>query len=429
MLLNFTVSNFLSFNQPTTFSLFSGKISKQHVDHVLNGKVFDALKGSAIYGSNASGKTNFIDALLVFKGCVLSETTSHILNHTFKLSKDVNATEFIVDFEQEGTAYRYLLKTTGQEVLIEKLTLLQKYGEEKLIFERDHLQITLGTELQKSSDWYLNRTFQAQTTFFAKLIQDGLIERVNGIAGAEHIFNMFLFLSSWVFVKPNTTFNPVSFGYYFQQNEFQTYLKQLLKLADLGISDIRWVPLSPEETEKNYQQAQANQPQPIPSEGTLFSKNNLGDMMMIDLHNGQKKGYALRTIHNGVEFQIQEESAGTRRLLDFSLAFFLLKTKGGCLFIDELDCRLHLFLSKFLINEHMNKSTSKGQLVVTLHDLNLMTHELWRSDEIWFTEKRLDGSTDMYSLYQFKPRFDKNLQKGYMQGKYGAIPMIGEFND
>ena len=65
----------------------------------------------------------------------------------------------------------------------------------------------------------------------------------------------------------------------------------------------------------------------------------------------------------------------------------------------------------------------------TLHDLNLMTNELWRSDEIWFTEKRVDGSTDMYSLYQFKPRFDKNLRKGYMQGKYGAIPMIGEFNN
>lgn len=428
MLLNFTVSNLLSFNQPTTFSLFPGKISKQHVDHVLNGKVFDALKGSAIYGANASGKTNFIDALMLFQACVLSDTTSHISNNVFKLSKDASATEFIVDFEQEGNAYRYLLKTTGREVLLEKLTLLQKYGEEKLIFERAHLQITLGSELQKSSDWYLNRTFQAQTTFFAKLIQDGLIERVDGIAGAVHIFNMFLFLSSWVFVKPNTTFNPIRFGYYFQQNEFQTYLKQLLKLADLGISDIRWVPLSPEETEKNYQQAQANQTKPL-SEGTLFSKNTLGDMMMIDLHNGQKKGYALRTIHNGVEFQIQEESAGTRRLLDFSLAFFLLKNKGGCLFIDELDCRLHLFLSKFLINEHMNKSTSKGQLIVTLHDLNLMTNELWRSDEIWFTEKRVDGSTDMYSLYQFKPRFDKNLQKGYVQGKYGAVPMIGEFND
>ena len=150
---------------------------------------------------------------------------------------------------------------------------------------------------------------------------------------------------------------------------------------------------------------------------------------MIDLHQGQKHGFALRTIHNNIEFQIQQESAGTRRLLDFSLAFFLLKTRGGSLFIDELDCRLHLFLSQFLINDHMNKSNSKGQLIVTLHDLNLMTNELWRSDEIWFTEKRVDGSTDMYSLYQFKPRFDKDLQKGYVQGKYGAIPMIGEFTD
>jgi AAA15 family ATPase/GTPase len=77
----------------------------------------------------------------------------------------------------------------------------------------------------------------------------------------------------------------------------------------------------------------------------------------------------------------------------------------------------------------MENADNKGQLIVTLHDLNLMTQEIWRTDEIWFAEKRQDGSTDLYSLYQFSPRFDKNLQKGYMQGKYGAIPMIGSFDD
>ena len=429
MLLNFTVSNFLSFNHATSFSLLPGKISKQHSDHVISGKIFDSLKGAAVYGANASGKTNLIDALMALQVCVLSETTKHILNNNFKLSNEFDATEFEIDFEENDFTYKYFLKTNGNEVLLEKLSLIQKYGELKPIFERNKLQITLGTELQKSSDWYMNRTFQAHTTFFFKLIQDGIIERSAGIFGANHIFNMFLFFRDLLFVKPNTTFNPVSFGYYLRQNEFQSYLKQLLKIADLGISDIRWVPMSQEETEKNYNQAQMGQKNPIPPEGTLFSKDDLGNMTMIDLHQGQKHGFALRTIHNNIEFQIQQESAGTRRLLDFSLAFFLLKTRGGCLFIDELDCRLHLFLSQFLINDHMNKSNSKGQLIITLHDLNLMTNELWRSDEIWFTEKRVDGSTDMYSLYQFKPRFDKDLQKGYVQGKYGAIPMIGEFTD
>ena len=86
-------------------------------------------------------------------------------------------------------------------------------------------------------------------------------------------------------------------------------------------------------------------------------------------------------------------------------------------------------MSKFLIQEHMENDKSRGQLIVTLHDLNLMSNEIWRTDEIWFAEKRQDGSSDLYSLYQFTPRFDKDLQNGYMQGKYGAIPMIGVFNN
>ena len=141
------------------------------------------------------------------------------------------------------------------------------------------------------------------------------------------------------------------------------------------------------------------------------------------------KGLALRTIHNGISFRIEEESDGTKRLIDLALSFYLLRDSNTCLVIDELDCRLHPFLSKFLIQEHMENDKSRGQLIVTLHDLNLMSNEIWRTDEIWFAEKRQDGSSDLYSLYQFTPRFDKDLQKGYMQGKYGAIPMIGVFNN
>ena len=111
MLLNFTVSNFLSFNHATSFSLLPGKISKQHSDHVISGKIFDSLKGAAVYGANASGKTNLIDALMALQVCVLSETTKHILNNNFKLSNEFDATEFEIDFEENDFTYKYFLKT------------------------------------------------------------------------------------------------------------------------------------------------------------------------------------------------------------------------------------------------------------------------------------------------------------------------------
>lgn len=428
MLLNFCVSNFLSFHEKVCFSLVPGRATKQHPTHILKGKIFNALKGAAVYGANASGKTNLINALMVLKNCVLKQTMKDVLNHRFKLYRDVEPTIFEIDFEA-GAAYRYTLKTNGLEVFFEELLLLQKTRAPKLIFQRDHLNVILGTELEQSKDWYLNRTFQAQTTFFYKLIQDGILDRIENIAGAKHIKNVFLFFRKLVFLTPDVSLNPAGFGMFFEQNEFQDYLKQLLKVADLGISDIKWAPLSLEETERIFSLVQAEQTSPVPSDGTVFAKDGLGNIIMIDLNHGQKKGNVLKTIHNGIEFFIHEESAGTRRLLDYSLYFFLLKKHGGCLIIDELDCRLHLFLSRFLIDTHMNNDNIQGQLIVSLHDLNLMDQALWRTDEIWYTEKRVDGSSDLYSLYQFKPRFDIKLQNGYMQGKYGAVPMIGEFND
>lgn len=427
MLLNFSVSNFASFNEKVTFSLFSGKISKQHKNHVLENKPFNALKGAAIYGANASGKSNFVHALQALYGCVMTDSTKFILAHQFKLAKDLLTTEFEVDFQINKIAYRYKLVTNGIEIPFEQLSVLQKNGKIKPLFTRKFSEIELNNLLNKSENWYKNRTFQSATTFLFKLRQDGIEENAEKISGSLHIINALKFFDMLVITSPKSSVNPVAFGIYFNQQEFQTFLKQLLKVADLGISDIKWVPLSKDETEKHLKMSIASGQNP--NYGTVFSRSSEGDMIAIIISPSEKKGIALRTIHNGISFRIEEESDGTKRLIDLALSFYLLRDSNTCLVIDELDCRLHPFLSKFLIQEHMENNKNKGQLIVTLHDLNLMSNEIWRTDEIWFAEKRQDGSSDLYSLYQFTPRFDKDLQKGYMQGKYGAIPMIGVFNN
>ena len=427
MLLNFSVSNLGSFNEKVTFSLFPGKISKQHKNHILEDIPFKALKGAAIYGANASGKSNFVHALQALYGCVMSDSTKFILAHQFKLAKDLFTTEFEVDFQINEIAYRYKLVTNGVEIPFEQLSVLQKNGNIKPLYTRKFSEIELSVLLSKSENWYKNRTFQSETTFLFKLRQDGIKENAEKISGAFHIVNVLNFFERFYITLPRSSVNPVAFGIYFNQQEFQTFLKQLLKIADLGISDIKWVPLSKDETEKHLRMSIASGQNQ--NYGTIFSISSEGDMIAIIVSPNEKKGLALRTVHNGAIFSIEEESDGTKRLIDLALSFYLLRDSNTCLIIDELDCRLHPFLSKFLIQEHMENDKSRGQLIVTLHDLNLMSNEIWRTDEIWFAEKRQDGSSDLYSLYQFTPRFDKDLQKGYMQGKYGAIPMIGVFNN
>lgn len=427
MLLNFSVSNLGSFNEKVTFSLFPGKISKQHKNHVIENKSFTALKGVAIYGANASGKSNLIKAMQALYLCVMTDNTKFILPYQFKLAKDKINTEFEIDFQINELTYRYNLSTTGMEIPFEQLSILQKNGNIKPLFTRKFSEVKPGNLLAKSEDWYKNRTFQSFTTFLFKLRQDGITENATKISGATHIINAMNFFETLVITSPQSFVNPATFSMFFNQNDFHNFLKNLLKIADLGITDINWISLSKDDTENYYKIAlSSGQKQEY---GTFFSKTSEGDLIAIDVGPEGRKGFALRTIHNGTIFKIEEESDGTKRLIELALSFYLLRNPDTCLIIDELDCRLHPFLSKFLIQNHMDNDKNKGQLIVTLHDLNLMSNEIWRTDEIWFTEKRQDGSSDLYSLYQFTPRFDKNLQKGYAQGKYGAIPMIGAFDN
>lgn len=428
MLLSFSVSNFGSFKEKTTFSMFPGKISKQHENHVLGCLKYRALKGAALYGANASGKSNFVKAISALRAIVAGVSTQNILLSQFKLGNLSQETEFEIVFQYSKVTYQYILRTTGTDIPFEQLAIIQQYGELKPLFTREKEKVNIGNLLLKSEEWYKNRTFQATNAYLFKLLQDGIIPNQKRISGSKHIVSALEFFEKLIFITPMSLANPVALTFYFRRQDFQLFLKKLLHVADLGITDIKWVPLSKEDNEKYFKRVLAQSG--VPNEyGTIISKNDLGEIFALDITPVEQKGFALKTIHNGVEFNLSEESAGTVRLVDMALSFFFLKDQNVCLIIDELDCHLHPFLSKFLLQYHMERTENKGQLIVTLHDLNLMSQEIWRTDEIWFAEKRQDGSTDLYSLYQFSPRFDKNLQKGYMQGKYGAIPMIGDFDN
>ena len=136
-------------------------------------------------------------------------------------------------------------------------------------------------------------------------------------------------------------------------------------------------------------------------------------------------GEEFRLQHNGVSLRAESESGGTVRLIQLSPMLYQLYKGCGTWFIDEADCHMHPVLMRHLLKSFMGRKSDGAQLVVTLHDTNLMSHDIWRTDEIWFAEKRVDGSSDLYSLYQFQPRHDKNLEKGYLQGLYGALPCLG----
>ena len=128
-------------------------------------------------------------------------------------------------------------------------------------------------------------------------------------------------------------------------------------------------------------------------------------------------------------FDLYEESDGTNRLYELSPAFEQLIHESDIVYIiDELERSMHPLLAKELLKLFSSSKTTKSQLIFTTHESHLLDDSLLRRDEIWFTEKKSDGSTKLYPLSDFNPRGDKVLERGYLQGRYGGIPFLGDFS-
>ena len=436
MLISFSLSNFLSFKDKVTFSLLSNK-SRLHPKHLIEKGGLKVLRGTVFYGANASGKTNFFEAVNIFSSMILQGIISPLLSHNqFKLGQHSNESLFEVIFQQNGTIYIYSVTMNPYEVISEKLTKLYKTTDtEELIFWRRGLAVTLGKSLIKKgnqTNWYQSRTFQKNMFFLTKLKFDGIIENQQIIRGSQHIIDANNFFENIEVCKPQSILKPDVFFKLFRLEEYRKYLLNMLKKADVGITDIKWVNLGQNEAAILWQQLFATPFSPINLPLYNFSENNAvlyrsaNAFYALYIKDGKKIAQALKPFHgDDIAFDLDSESSGTIRIIDLSLAFYRLQDRGKVTFIDELDCSLHPMLTKFLIQEFFNANT-ESQLIISLHDVNLLTNDIWRPDEVWFIEKQANGASDMYSLSQFRPRFDKKISNDYCAGKYGAVPMLGK---
>jgi AAA15 family ATPase/GTPase len=129
-----------------------------------------------------------------------------------------------------------------------------------------------------------------------------------------------------------------------------------------------------------------------------------------------------------VHFSLEDESEGTKKLFHLTGGWIKSLEGGATLLVDELESSLHPFISKFLVGLfHSSKNINNAQLVFTTHDTNLLDTNLLRRDQIWFVEKNSNKATELYSLLEYKPRKDEVIERGYLKGRYGAIPFVREF--
>ena len=437
MLIRFRVQNFLSFKDEIEFSMIRGK-TRRHESHIISGGKsrhdIDILRAGVLYGANASGKSNMVKAIhfartLIQKG---TEARTLIPVKPFKLEKAYanQPSKFEFEFRQQAGNYLYGFELDEKTIHAEWLYELRKTAK-TLIFERrttadQRTVIEFGNIKFKDKQEEDFLHFTGMGTRPNQLFLRESIDR-----NIKYFADAYNWFEALVIIFPETQYMGELVN--LQAEDTQNMVKYLTSFGT-GICDFHLQNIAPEaELQKVLGDASSKikAGESLRIHHAYGNRHQLRQEYVISKNDNQEVSVAkLMFKHKLAEggevlMDADEESDGTLRLMD--LIPILYKTGKPHLFIiDELDRSLHPNLCYRLIEQFLAQQGNTNQMIVTTHESNLLDLKLLRRDEIWFAEKNADGASTVYSLEEFTPRYDKDIQKGYLLGRFGAIPIIGK---
>ena len=438
MIIRFQVSNFRSFREPTTLLLTAGK-EKQHRERLRRHGCFSVplLPVALVYGANASGKTNLTEAIDFLRTLVLEgvQAGAAIHRQAFKLDPVFagRPTVFEMDFVAlNETPYRYRIAVDDSVVVEEMLVEIRRSSEARL-FHRKGSEFDLGG-LLKTAEGRERKSFLRFTAEGTRPNQPFLAEaRQRAVTELRPVLDYFE--RALTVLGPDS--KPITLEQeLIDQAGFRDFLVERIKSADMGIEDIEIQELPLDQVDEVPREVREMIKAKLgPNEMHLIRAGKRhGQRFLVRLKDGEAVVSTLRTRHSGMDgggvpFNLDEESDGTLRYIDLSMAFhaLALKNSGHVFIVDELDRSLHPNLVREAMEAFLAGCgpDSKSQLIVTTHDATLMTQDLFRRDEIWFAEKEPCGSTTLHSLGDFKDlRYDTELQRNYLTGRLGGVPII-----
>ena len=446
MLINFRFENFLSFDKLITFSMAPGK-SRQHMEDLIeldfshNSKL---LKLSTIYGANASGKSSFVNAIEISKALIVNGFhESLLISNRYNKNKETNSlreTKFEYEFVIEDKIYSYGFSAILSQKKFVSEWLYDITNEEKIIYilDRKNNEYEVNTEflnLDEQENYrlsiYLEDSVTDDSQLFLNSVNDGkkMIESKDNETLFKKVFNWFH--NTLEVLGPNDAARD-SFASITQENEeFKEDLGKYLKLNDTGIVDTIQVPIDylfnvPAKIQERILEDINMRIDKRKREGkdgrATFILNTSQSIYIIRNNDEKFEFFELKFKHkNGTLYSLSEESDGTVRLIElFSVLFH---NDEKVFVIDEIDRSLHPLLTYNFI-ESFKKQKGIHQLIVTTHEDYILNLNILRRDEIWFVDKKSNGNSSMYSLEEFKERFDKNISNSYLDGRYGGIPNL-----
>nr|VFK16168.1 MAG: hypothetical protein BECKLPF1236B_GA0070989_109013 [Candidatus Kentron sp. LPFa] len=418
MLIEFSVANFRSLHSRQTFSLIKtkgGELAKTNTFSVSATNHFDLLRSAAIYGPNASGKSNFLGALRTMHDIVLGSANrkrgDKLPITPFRLSATAlgQPSEFEVTFIVEEIRYQYGFATTEDRIVEEWLFAYPKGRPQRWFTRRWNPD-------RESYDWALSASLTGEKQLWQKSTRDNALFLSTAIQLNSSQLQP---LYDW-FRETLRMADPEGWHKFFTvslcEQEEKSRIVEFLHAADLDIADIR-VERRPLDL--------SNLPDGLSDQFKDLISNALGELK-------DKSTPTIKTLHKGengeiVTFDLEDESDGTQKLFSFAGPWIDALTNGRVLFIDELHGNLHPRLVQFLIQLfHSNETNPKNaQLIFTTHETSILNQEMFRRDQIWFCEKNEIQSTNLYPLTDFSPRKGReNLELAYLSGRYGALPYV-----
>ncbi len=433
MILRATFENIYSFKDETSVSFVAGKgsVHPAHVSRAQKRDDISALKFGIIYGANASGKSNVIKAIALLQQIALGRFPIGDFE-PFKLVKPIKPVSKIeIEFKTDGRYFAYGVEFSANGIKEEWLYEINARSDKKIFTRKtdsDGNQFEFGDIHGDNSVGqfvkFLGEGTPAKRSFLAEYIE----RNGKGLCSIKVAYQWFA--TGLRIIFPGTRFRGLSFNAE-QDEKFHESTRRLLQYFNTGIVDVRRFPVqSKEETNLPERLLEKIISTATPGRTALVAAPESNECFFFDFkEDGTYTIFKQKAVHRNdsndeVVFEMDEESDGSIRLLDFIPMLIDLSQSESDYMIDELDRSMHPLLSQKLIECYLQQlSTERDtQLIISTHECNLLNLDLIRADEVWFVEKDKDGASKLVSLAEYKPR--ENVQKGYLQGRYSAIPFF-----
>lgn len=412
--------------------------------HVYKAGGVDLLKLNAMYGANGAGKSNLIKALSLLS--VFVETGSlpvELYSETFKLDKgnDEKDVYLGVEFVKEDIPYYYGITINGGIIIEEELQI------SGLGTKQDY---TLFYRMDKVREKRLSLTFSKEiiedkeAALFPSFLENEVLKRNQPVlfymaSRKNKVFDSFRKAWEWltqdlVPVFPDA--RPTGLTLHLEEDAgFRQFANDIMQAFNTGIQRIivKTIPIQQFFGEDDKQQAEKITAELKANPDGIRQFLTAHEEIIFAMEKNRAEAKRLYFLHEAdggsAEFTASEESDGTRRLLDYLPAFYAAIQTPRVYLVDEIERSIHPLLIKALLEKFSHDQKTKGQIIFSTHESNLLDQDIFRPDEIWFAEKNKAGATEIYALSEFKEHHTIDIRKGYLNGRYGGIPFLGNLKD